>query len=257
MRVELILRLKPRTKIPIDYQYLLSGLIYNLLKESSLEYAEFMHETGYEVEGKHLKPFTFSWFQVPRRNFQIQDNQLEIRSSQVSWYISSPDETFLQHLVTGLFQRANLNIDGQIFITDTVRTCQTPEFTEKMMFTCLSPIVVSTKTEKFGKLQKHFYRADELDFGEGIRKNLINKYKALYGVEPLNTHLKFQFNSDFLQRKGEQAYKLVHIKDTQIKAVMAPFTVEGSIELIQLGYEAGFGERGSQGFGMVEVDSRN
>jgi CRISPR/Cas system endoribonuclease Cas6 (RAMP superfamily) len=34
---------------------------------------------------------------------------------------------------------------------------------------------------------------------------------------------------------------------------MAPFVVRGSVELIALGYEAGFGEKNSMGFGMVEV----
>jgi len=257
MRVELNLKLRPRTQIPIDYQYPLSSVIYGLLGRSSQEYADFLHEEGYTGKGRHLKPFTFSWFQIPGRRFQIKDSLLEIRSDCVFWYISSPDDAFVQHLVTGLFQKMNLNVTGRTFITDTVRACPIPEFTEKMAFTCLSPIVVSTKMEKFGKLTKHFYRADEPGFGEGIRKNLINKYKALYGVEPTDTHLKFQFNPDFIQRKGEQAYKLVRVKDTQIKAVMAPFTVEGSVELIRFGYEAGFGERGSQGFGMVEVDNWN
>ncbi len=33
---------------------------------------------------------------------------------------------------------------------------------------------------------------------------------------------------------------------------MSPFEVAGSPELIEIGYAAGFGEKGSMGFGMVK-----
>jgi CRISPR-associated endoribonuclease Cas6 len=34
---------------------------------------------------------------------------------------------------------------------------------------------------------------------------------------------------------------------------MMKFRVSGSTELIQVGYDAGFGERNAQGFGMVRL----
>ena len=34
---------------------------------------------------------------------------------------------------------------------------------------------------------------------------------------------------------------------------MCPFQAEGSVELIKLGYQTGFGDKNSFGFGMVEV----
>ena|GEM_PF-6212384 len=41
--------------------------------------------------------------------------------------------------------------------------------------------------------------------------------------------------------------------DGDDKAILAPFTARGPVELLQIGYEAGFGEKGSMGFGMAEV----
>jgi CRISPR-associated endoribonuclease Cas6 len=37
---------------------------------------------------------------------------------------------------------------------------------------------------------------------------------------------------------------------------MAPLEVTGSPELIETGYEAGFGEKGSMGFGMIREISQ-
>lgn len=46
---------------------------------------------------------------------------------------------------------------------------------------------------------------------------------------------------------------LTDIRGIKVRGWLAPFTVEGSPELIELGYEAGFGSRNSMGFGMAEV----
>jgi len=62
-----------------------------------------------------------------------------------------------------------------------------------------------------------------------------------------------EFDQEYLRRKGEGIYRLVDYKGTKIKAIMAPFVVRGSPELMEMGYEAGFGEKNSMGFGMVEV----
>ncbi|MEI6848119.1 MAG: CRISPR-associated endoribonuclease Cas6 [Chlorobiaceae bacterium] len=37
----------------------------------------------------------------------------------------------------------------------------------------------------------------------------------------------------------------------------APFRIEAPSELIEVGYECGFGEKNSQGFGMVKVDQHD
>jgi CRISPR-associated endoribonuclease Cas6 len=44
----------------------------------------------------------------------------------------------------------------------------------------------------------------------------------------------------------------IDYKETKIFAYLAPFTVEGDVELIRVGYECGFGDGNSKGLGMVE-----
>jgi CRISPR-associated endoribonuclease Cas6 len=84
--------------------------------------------------------------------------------------------------------------------------------------------------------------------------NLIEKHRALTGCDPDEDWLEFEFDQEYICRRGgvDRISKLVQFKETKIKSYQAPFRVSGSLELIQLGWESGFGNANSQGFGMVE-----
>jgi CRISPR-associated endoribonuclease Cas6 len=43
------------------------------------------------------------------------------------------------------------------------------------------------------------------------------------------------------------------VQGTKVKGFELQFWAEGNPELLKIGYEAGFGERNAQGFGMVKV----
>ena len=43
------------------------------------------------------------------------------------------------------------------------------------------------------------------------------------------------------------------IKGIKIRGVLCPFRVSGSVPLIQIGYECGFGDKNSADFGMVKT----
>jgi CRISPR-associated endoribonuclease Cas6 len=57
---------------------------------------------------------------------------------------------------------------------------------------------------------------------------------------------------DEAARRGRRASVLTDIRGIKVRGWLAPFTIEGSPELIEIGYEAGFGARNSMGFGMAE-----
>ena len=54
-----------------------------------------------------------------------------------------------------------------------------------------------------------------------------------------------------MNKKSGKITKKINFKNTEIIGFMAPFEVTGNPELIEIGYEAGFGEKGSIGCGMV------
>ena len=54
-------------------------------------------------------------------------------------------------------------------------------------------------------------------------------------------------------RHGGRISKLIDSKGMKIHGYQAPLTVAGPPELLRIGYACGFGDRNSQGVGMVEM----
>lgn len=75
------------------------------------------------------------------------------------------------------------------------------------------------------------------------------KFRLLTGEEPPPGEFALEFDRIYLEH--HRAEKLIDYKGTRIKAILAPFTARGPVELLRVGYEAGFGEKGSMGFAMV------
>lgn len=237
--------------IPFDYPHALTAVIYRFLDHASHDYARFLHDEGYRSGAKRFKLFTFSQLLIPTR--RITPEGILCHSTQITWQISSPITEFVEHLATGLLQLGQMRLGANTFTLARVEVAPTPTFTDRERLRCLSPIVVSAAQERAGKLQARYLRADDPQLSEALRQNLLRKFLVVHGRAPQSDVLSVEFDRAYLRRKGEEVYRLVSYKGTQIKAIMAPFTVRGSPELIEIGYEAGFGEKNSMGFGMVEV----
>jgi len=46
---------KEAVTLPINYNYYLTGVIYNFLKQSDQDYASFLHQEGYQNQQKPRK----------------------------------------------------------------------------------------------------------------------------------------------------------------------------------------------------------
>ena len=260
MRIKIRLR-APRAPfyLPYNYQPLLQAVVYKIIARADKDYATKLHETGYwNIEdGKHYKMFVFSDLMLGKR--YSKPDCLKVVNEQITWYISSPMEEFLQNIVNGFFKQGSIQIGEIRFDIETIETLAEPDFTSKMTFKCLSPVTVSTQIEKDGKLLLYYIRPHEHEaFSAAVKQNLINKYQRVHGKKPDDNKISFQFDAGYIERKGNRVSRLVTIKsgqkgETKIKGFTAPFTVTGSPELIKVGYEAGFGARNSLGFGMAEV----
>lgn len=276
MRIKLTLApVSKNAVLPASYNYYLTGLIYRFLKSSSEDYSSFLHDKGYRLQegNKGFKLFTYSMLMGD--TVRVKGERLIIGKSPVQWHIASPVDTFMQHFVTGVFNEGrtigigNENNSAQ-FIIERVETLPVPEFRETMRFTCLSPITAS-KVSSAPTLAKggvggfdgadlpcHYLRPWEAGFSEAVRKNLIKKYRLIHGREPApsDAGLTLTIDAAYMNRKSGKITKKINFKGTDIIGFMAPFEATGSPELIGTGYEAGFGEKGSMGFGMVKEISR-
>lgn len=257
MRVKITFaQIERKAFIPINYNYHVTSLIYDILSRSSKSYSSFLHDQGYcYTESKKFKLFTFSQLRFPDMN--IKGDKIVSTSDEIYFFISSPVDEFVEHLANGLLNEGEIEIAGSSFSTKTVEVLELPEFreNEKRDFICLSPIVSSTMKERDGDVKTYYYRYDDQELVENLRENLEKKYELVHGNRLENDQEKFdlKFDQDYVSRKNGKISKLVNFKGTKIKGIFAPFELTASPELMEIGYEAGFGGKGSMGFGMVEM----
>lgn len=250
MRVKILADVGVGITLPINYNHLLTSVIYRFLAESNPEYASFLHNEGYGDEQRRFKLFTFSQLMAERR--RVTGDRIRF-SSTLTWSISSPVETFLSHFADTLLTEGKLTIGGhQLQIRD-VTIPRIPRFQSKMRFRCLSPIVMSTVRERNGERVMHYCLPEDPAFSELARQNLIRKHKVIHGRLPSDDAFTLEFDKNYIARKQGRVTRLIDFKGIKVRGVLCPFRVSGSRALIQIGYECGFGDKNSAGFGMVEV----
>jgi len=265
MRIELTLSPERNCIIPINYYYAISAAIYKILSFSSHEYATWLHDKGYmDSKGKPRKLFNFSSLKITPRAKLQNDSLIISESSQVILYISSPLlEDFIQNFVQGIFLDQKIKIANQRtagnFHVSKVFVMPKPEFNEKTQYKLLSPLLLSTMRERNGKLYQYYLRSDDEEIEKIVKQNILRKYEIIYKKEFLPTKFIFNLDQNYIASKGgpNSISKLITInkdkEEIKVKAFVAPFTLETDIELHELIYECGIGEKNSQGFGMVEV----
>ena len=250
MRIQILADVGKGISFPLNYNHMLVGVIYRFLAESNPEYADFLHDEGYEAGEKRFKLFTFSQLMAERR--RIIGESIQFRST-LTWFVSSPVEQFLSHFADTLLTQGRLSIGSHHLKIIDVTIPRTPRFQPAMRFRCLSPIVMSAVRQNDGQRRTHYCLPDDPELSELIRRNLLRKHQAIHARIPQDDRLSFRFDDRYIQRKQGRVTRLIDFNGIKIRGIMCPFSVSGSPTLIQVGYECGFGDKNSAGFGMVEV----
>lgn len=250
MKINTYLLAESRIRLPISQNYFLASTIYNVLSAQP-DYSRFLHDHGYchEPSGRMFKLFVFSPLRC--RDRKIVGADILLGPGKITWSISSPMPEFLNALAEGLLSQGTIDICSSRLMIESVEAEPDPVFCPEMRFTCLSPIVVS-RSAGLGEYAE-FLLHDDPEFSVRVRANLIRKYELIYGHEPADDSFEMCFDPDYLARKDGKVTKLIDIRGTKIRGVLAPFTAYGSVDLFRIGTETGFGERGSMGFGCVEA----
>lgn len=250
MRIHVCFLGREPIRLPVNQNYFLASAIYNALSARP-EYARFLHDEGYTHDGsrKTFKLFVFGPFMCRQR--RLDSEELILGPGQIDWVISSPMAEFLTALAEGLLSQGEIGVRGTRLSIERVETEAAPEFAKEMSFTCLSPIVVS-RPGASGEYA-HFCTQDDLDFSERVRANLIRKHEIIYGQPPEDDSFEMRFDNAYIERRNGKVTKLIDIRGIYIRGVLAPFHVRGATELTRVGYETGFGERGSMGFGCAQI----
>jgi CRISPR-associated endoribonuclease Cas6 len=263
MRLRLTIRPShAQTSIPLSYEYYLSAAIYCWIELSSPEFSHFLHSTGYSTEKlkRSFKHFCFS--QLFIEHSRVVGEEIHVNGGNILWYIGMPIEESLQHLVAGLFERREFFIgrEENKFTVEQIETLPDPVWAQRMKFKTLSPITVSVPEERNGKLTPRYLKADDPNLSDALRANVLHRFDSLYGKVPEDAEFRCVPDAEYITRRGgaDRVSKLVTIKkrlpdETKVRGFRCPVTLSGNPELIKLAYESGLGEKGSMGFGMMEV----
>lgn len=239
----------------------LAAFIYETVASVAPQFASYLHDEGLRpgTDAQTDKRFRFFVFSVPELpRYQFHDQHRWFERGVMHWQISSPLPEFIEAFVAGLTARGEVRIGQTLLALEEIVILEPPAFSDHMRFIALSPLTVATTHyTPAGKRSKYYLRAGDEAFGSLVASNLIEKYRALFGVEPEDPELEFEFDEDYIRRAGgvesRKLSRLIQYKETQIKSWQIPFIVSGNPELIALGWECGFGSANSQGFGMAGI----
>ncbi|MGI9527808.1 MAG: CRISPR-associated endoribonuclease Cas6 [Weeksellaceae bacterium] len=252
MRIQLKIDHLPHQKLPINYQYLISSWIYSVLSSSDSEFATWLHEHGYERNGKQYKHFCFSMLRPQRYKIYPKEKVFELQEGPTELVLSFNIDKAGKNIIKGLFKDNMMQLNsGECYkmlgMVNQVELVKPPEFTKVMNFKTQTPICLSLKEED----KKHgtYLHPEDDRFADVFAINLVNKVNAFIGEEKYKMEeVRFKLTSNKVKNK------LWKVKGTEIKGYLFDFELSAPQELIEIGYYAGFGVQNSAlGMGFCEV----
>lgn len=121
---------------------------------------------------------------------------------------------------------------------------------DEIIVETLSGIVAYSTLYKTDKSKfTYYFMPQERDFNRIVSENLVKKYNAFY-----NTDLSLDKGIEIVPLDKPKQI-LTYYKDFIIKCADGKFLIRGDKRLLQLGLDAGFGSKNSQGFGCVKLDT--
>lgn len=239
-------------RIPLNYQYAASALVYRILSNSGSDFANWLHENGYSDEKRRFKLFTFSRLYAQR--YLIEGPYMKILSDKLYWYISFLPEKGTQEFIQGLFNQRSFELGDRrarfSFRVENIEILPSPTFTDSMTFETLSPACI-VRQEEDGS--EKYIALDHPDAVEIVKLNLLNKYKAFHGHEFPNNAFPFRLEALSRPKSSLVTIKEGTPQESRVRGYMCRFSLTAPVELMKIMYETGLGSKNSQGFGMSEV----
>lgn len=257
-----LLAAEPSTRIPFNYQYLLTGWLYRVLADADEAYTQFLHEQGYQTGRKTFRLFTFSDLRMHGYEVRPREGCFVLTSPVVDWTLSFYVEQAAEAFIMGLFQDQHLTLMNRRFRADLtverVETLPLPPLTDRLTLRTLSPVVVAEKDET--GMDQYLHPADE-SFGPLLLGNLIDKYRSTWPDPNTSADVPEvkHFSYKPLTKPGLIRSRLVAIKEgspqeTKVRGWYGfDFELRGPAEVLEVALLAGVGRYNAEGFGCVRV----
>ncbi|GIV23552.1 MAG: CRISPR-associated endoribonuclease Cas6 [Bacteroidia bacterium] len=243
MRIQVRFTAKGAVRLPWRYPELLMGVFYRWVHAGNFSLGQRLHSEGFEADGHRYKGYTFSWLRAAHTRSESQGLRLK---PPFYWQVSSPLSALIEALIQGIWKEPQVALGRALVQVERVEVLSEHLPAEgPIRVRTLSPIVVSTiEVSEDGRKRKVFLSPDDRAFSRILWQNLCRKAQALGKPIPTEEGL-------FLPVRTHS--RLIQVHNTHVRAYAGEFLYQGPIEVFQIGYQAGFGERNGQGFGMVEV----
>lgn len=228
---------KENFNVPIGYNHILQGTIYNMLNYDSD--GAFYHDVGYQVDDKIYKMFVFSNL---FGSYTIQNKSMTFKDK-FCFYVSAMDDYLIERIYEYCSSHKYLTTLNQKVMIKDIHILKENRIqgVEKVWIKTLSPISVYSTQDDFTT----YYSPIQEEFEQLIRRNLLNKVYAY--------DLNYQQEVFEILEVKNVKERMVKYKDCFYKAYHLKMKIEVSPNLLHLIYNSGISSKGSCGFGMIEV----
>lgn len=248
MRLRISLRTdKGPLRVPVQYNHLLQGLIYSNLDDAL---SEWLHEKGHAYGARRFRLFTFSRLFGERG---ARNGRVEFRGP-VHFYLSSVDSEVLGSFAEHLLTKPAVRLGNSRCRVAEVGVEPEPRIdpAKPVLVKTLSPITAySTLQTPDGKKKTYYYAPQEKEWSESLVSNVARKAKALEWSTDVDEDLKGAYVKP--RKVGKTDQQILNFKGFWIKGWTGLYEVNLPEPYFRLAYDAGFGAKNAQGFGMIGV----
>ncbi len=126
-----------QARFPLYYNHDLQGFVYHHIDP---KLANFLHEEGYLLGKRKFKLFCFSRL-LGKYHISSQEEKI-IFSGAISFYLSSPQEKFIQQFAETLFKLPEVTLSGNSFMISVVEVFPKPSIRDDVTIRMLSPVTI-------------------------------------------------------------------------------------------------------------------
>lgn len=237
MRLKISLH-KKNCRFPLNYQYLIQGMIYDSLPKEPE--GSFYHDVGYSTGEKKYKMFVFSNL-IGKNHIDITNRTITFNEDFLLFF-ASEDEGLVRSVYRFFQNNQKICIGKEI--VDVIQTdlIDNPYFKGKKTVTVrtLSPLVAYRTDNNYVT----YYRPSSHEFEELVLSNLKNKMAALH----LDDNPDLKIDEVISEKK-----RMIHYKNTFYESYFAVIQISTDCRTLSLLLNTGISAKGSAGFGMLEV----
>lgn len=235
--------------VPLAYNEYIQAALYRILPA---DFAEFLHDSGYEYERRRFRFFSFSRI---LGKYDVLHAQGLIRFvGPVRLVVTSPLPAFSEAVLNVLIREGCLRIGSKELNLVKVESYRQEVKASTILVRTLSPITVySTLYRGDGRKYTVYFHPRESSFTELVRENLRKKYRVARDELGLDIDVPEEEFVFEIRPKGRVKKSVVTYKNTFIQGYSGVFELSGPPPILQLALDASLGSKNSQGFGCVEL----